>query len=226
MKFDKGYDLFNKMKAHENNCIFVNFYPKENPFGVKELLIKLLSILKETNLYKSYDQHFFDNDEFDDLLINETKLRKIRAKQILLDNSIGNKVPGVQKGINLAVQKCAIFHIANIFGLCIMNFIQKNEEKEKNIKRLLNNNNFEIEDYNNDLNMNKKEFVNNYLKRVNVYYTIIYKGSGVTIGEYFPYEFCEKFIDELYTYFLKNIRVLSGSIFLAAKYLEGKINDK
>ena len=129
LKFDKGYDLFNKMKAQENNCIFVNFYPKENPFGVKELLIKLLSILKETNLYKSYDQHFFDNDEFDDLLINETKLRKIRAKQILLDNSIGNKVPGVQKGINLAVQKCAIFHIANIFGLCIMNFIQKNEEK-------------------------------------------------------------------------------------------------
>ena len=61
---------------------------------------------------------------------------------------------------------------------------------------------------------------------MNVYYTIIYKGSGVTIGEYFPYEFCEKFIDELYTYFLKNIRVLSGSIFLAAKYLEGKINDK
>ena len=226
LKFDKGYDLFNKMKAQENNCIFVNFYPKENPFGVKELLIKLLSILKETNLYKSYDQHFFDNDEFDDLLINETKLRKIRAKKILLDNSIGNKVPGVQKGINLAVQKCAIFHIANIFGLCIMNFIQKNEEKEKNIKRLLNNNNFEIEVYNNDLNMNKKEFVNNSLKRVNVYYTIIYKGSGVTIGEYFPYEFCEKFIDELYTYFLKNIRVLSGSIFLAAKYLEGKINDK
>ena len=149
LKFDKGYDLFNKMKAKENNCIFVNFYPKDNPFGVKELLIKLLSILKETNLYKSYDQHFFDNDEFDDLLINETKLRKIRAKQILLDNSIGNKVPGVQKGINLAVQKCAIFHIANIFGLCIMNFIQKNEEKEKIIKRLLNNNNFEIEVYNN-----------------------------------------------------------------------------
>ena len=226
MKFDKGYDLFNKMKAHENNCIFVNFYPKENPFGVKELLIKLLSILKETNLYKSYDQHFFDNDEFDDLLINEAELRKIRAKQILLDNSIGNKVPGVQKGINLAVQKCAIFHIANIFGLCIINFNQKNEDKEKNIKRLLNNNNFEIEDYNNDLNKNKKEFVSNSLKRVNVYYTIIYKGSGVTIGEYFPYEFCEKFIDELYTYFLKNIRVLSGSIFLAAKYLEGKINDK
>ena len=226
LKFDKGYDLFNKMKAQENNCIFVNFYPKENPFGVKELLIKLLSILKETNLYKSYDQHFFDNDEFDDLLINEAELRKIRAKQILLDNSIGNKVPGVQKGINLAVQKCAIFHIANIFGLCIINFNQKNEDKEKNIKRLLNNNNFEIEDYNNDLNKNKKEFVSNSLKRVNVYYTIIYKGSGVTIGEYFPYEFCEKFIDELYTYFLKNIRVLSGSIFLAAKYLEGKINDK
>ena len=226
LKFDKGYDLFNKMKAQENNCIFVNFYPKENPFGVKELLIKLLSILKETNLYKSHDQHFFDNDEFDDLLINEAELRKIRAKQILLDNSIGNKVPGVQKGINLAVQKCAIFHIANIFGLCIINFNQKNEDKEKNIKRLLNNNNFEIEDYNNDLNKNKKEFVSNSLKRVNVYYTIIYKGSGVTIGEYFPYEFCEKFIDELYTYFLKNIRVLSGSIFLAAKYLEGKINDK
>ena len=226
LKFDKGYDLFNKMKAHECNCIFVNFYPKENPFGVKELLIKLLSILKETNLYKSHDQHFFDNDEFDDLLINEAELRKIRAKQILLDNSIGNKVPGVQKGINLAVQKCAIFHIANIFGLCIINFNQKNEDKEKNIKRLLNNNNFEIEDYNNDLNKNKKEFVSNSLKRVNVYYTIIYKGSGVTIGEYFPYEFCEKFIDELYTYFLKNIRVLSGSIFLAAKYLEGKINDK
>ena len=226
LKFDKGYDLFNKMKAHECNCIFVNFYPKENPFGVKELLIKLLSILKETNLYKSHDQHFFDNDEFDDLLINEAELRKIRAKQILLDNSIGNKVPGVQKGINLAVQKCAIFHIVNIFGLCIINFNQKNEDKEKNIKRLLNNNNFEIEDYNNDLNKNKKEFVSNSLKRVNVYYTIIYKGSGVTIGEYFPYEFCEKFIDELYTYFLKNIRVLSGSIFLAAKYLEGKINDK
>ena len=90
----------------------------------------------------------------------------------------------------------------------------------------MNNNNFEIEDYNNDLNMNKKEFVNNSLKRVNVYYTIIYKGSCVTIGEYFPYEFCEKFIDELYTYFLKNIRVISGSIFLVAKYLEGKINDK
>lgn len=47
LKFDKGYDLFNKMKAHECNCIFVNFYPKENPFGVKQLLIKLLSILKD-----------------------------------------------------------------------------------------------------------------------------------------------------------------------------------
>jgi hypothetical protein len=227
LKFEKGFDLFNKMKAHENNCIFVNFYPKENPFGAKELLIKLLSILKETNLYKLYSHYYFDDDEFEELLINEAESRKIRAKQILLDNSIGNEVQGVQKGINLAVQKCAIFYIANIFGLCIMNFNQKNEDKENNIKRLLNNNNFKIEDYDDDdLNENKREFVSNLLKRVNVYYIIIYKGSGVTTGEYFPYEFCEKFIDELYTYFLKNIRALSGSILLAAKYLEDKISNK
>ena len=223
IKFDKAYEIFLQVKAHENNCIFVNFDSKK--YGQCKLFNKLISILKETNIYKTYDKKLFSYDKFNELLTKEIDIRKIRAKKILLDNSIGPSVEGILPGIDLAVQKCAINKIANIFGLEIVNLIQKNDDFiDKNNFNIINN--FEIEEQNNNYyQLNESDFITNYNKNIYVYYSFIGKGSNLTAGYYFPYKCCENFINDLCKYYIEKVNLLSGSILKASEYLEWRIKN-
>ena len=55
IKFDKAYDIFLRVKAHEQNCIFVNFDKNNfNPYGKNELLKNLISIL-------TYNKDYFND---------------------------------------------------------------------------------------------------------------------------------------------------------------------
>ena len=128
-------------------------------------------------------------------------------------------------GIDLAVQKCAINKIANIFGLEIVNLIQKNDDFiDKNNFNIINN--FEIEEQNNNYyQLNESDFITNYNKNIYVYYSFIGKGSNLTAGYYFPYKCCENFINDLCKYYIEKVNLLSGSILKASEYLEWRIKN-
>ena len=99
-----------KLRANEDNCIFVNFYPKENKpiFGINELFKKLSILVKETEIYKKYTNKNMETEEYKKLMKDEIDNRKKKAKKILIYNSIGSGLIGVIPGVDLAVQKYAI----------------------------------------------------------------------------------------------------------------------
>ena len=219
VKFYTGYDIFVKMTANENNCFFVDFKDqKNNLYDSLQLFNKLLFVLKETDLYKTYNKDYSNNEEYNELLKKEAELRKLRAKDIIFNNTIGKEIKGIKNGISLAVHKDTIKKIANIFGLEVINMKQKNDNE--NIDYCFNENNFEIIEAINNNYYTKKELITNNYKQVYINYLSIGKGSGITSGYYFSYESCEKFIDELFCYFEEKISTLSGSILKAAEYLE------
>ena len=143
------YNVFIKMKAKKENCIFVNFHENENKplYGIGQLFNKIALIAKETETYKKYTKKNMSEYEFKKFVKEEADIRKRKAKKILLYHSIGSGAIGVVPGVDLAVQKCVIQKnatkkIGQIFGLDI-NLISK-EEDSFNIKNANNENNFEI----------------------------------------------------------------------------------
>lgn len=132
-----------------------------------------------------------------------------------MNNSIGPTVKGVKEGINLAIPKCAIKKLANIFGLEVNNILPKIDD---NFSQKF----FEIEEEQNNIYYGQLELITKHYKKVYIRYSSIYKGSSLTTGYYFPFESCESLIDELYLYFKEKVATLSGSILEAVEYLEWK----
>ena len=142
-------DIFLKMKAKEENCIFVNFHENEYKplYGIGKLFNIIALIAKETETYKKYTKKNMSEYEFKKFVEDEADIRKRKAKKILLYHSIGAGAIGAIPGVDLAVQKCVIQKnatkkIGQIFGLDI-NLISK-EKDAFNIKNANNQNNFEI----------------------------------------------------------------------------------
>ena len=153
-KVDNLFNIYSKMKADKNNCIFVNFHPYENMpiYGIDEFFKKLSFLAKETDIYKKYIKKNKKDNEFQNLINEEADIRKMKAEKILLYNSIGAGAIGIIPGLDLAIQKfviqkSAMKKIGQIFGLDI-NLIsrEKENEKENSFKNANNDNNFTIED--------------------------------------------------------------------------------
>ena len=159
-KIDNFYNIFLKMRANEDNCIFVNFHENENKpiCGIGELFNEITLIAKETDIYKKYTQQNMSNYEFKKLIKQEADIRKKKAEKIILYHSIGAGAIGAIPGVDLAIQKCVIQKnatkkIGQIFGLDI-NLISK-EKDSFNLKNANNDNNFEIIENNNSSEKNK-----------------------------------------------------------------------
>ena len=171
-KIDNLNYIFSKIKANNDNCIFVNFHEDEDKpiYGIGELFYKISSIAKETDIYKKYIRQNMSDFEFQKFIKEEADIRKAKAEKILLYHSIGAGAIGIIPIVDIAVQKFviqknAIKKIGQIFGLDI-NLISK-EEDSFNIKNANNENNFEIIDNNNNNNNNNNENTRNAREEYN-----------------------------------------------------------
>ncbi len=147
---DDYYFNFIKMKANEDNCVFVNFRADENNpvFGISDLFYKITEIVKQTDTYKKYIKKEMTELQLQTLINEEADIRKKKAEKILLYHSIGAGVIGIIPGLDLAIQKFVIQKnatkkIGQIFGLDI-NLISK--EDSFNTKNAICENNFNIEE--------------------------------------------------------------------------------
>ena len=64
---NENYEIFSKMQASKENCIFVNFHPENNNpiYGINELFLKLKT---SANLVKSYEENnYFFTENFQNL---------------------------------------------------------------------------------------------------------------------------------------------------------------
>ena len=154
--------IFLKMRANEDNCIFVNFHEEEyKPIcGIGQLFSKISLAAKETDIYNKYTNKNLSDSQFKKLIKEEADKRKEKAEKILLYHSIGAGAIGTIPGVDLVVQKYvikknAIKKIGQIFGLDI-NLISK-EEDSFNIKNAHNKNNFQFINNNNKGNNNNKK---------------------------------------------------------------------
>ena len=164
-------ETFSKLRANEDNCIFVNFHPFGNTpvYGINEIFKKLSILVKDTKIYKKYTKKNMTNNDYKRLIEEEANVRKAKAEKILIYNSIGAGLVGAIPGVDLAVQKLVIQKqatkkIGQIFGLDI-NLIKK-EEKLKN-KVNDKDNNFEIIKNNNNNGKSKFGIVSNIGPYVN-----------------------------------------------------------
>ena len=152
-KNDKSEEIFEAMKANEENCILVNFHEKENMpiYGIHELFTKLAEISKKTESYKNFAKKNLSEYEFNLMVKKEAEIRKTKAEKILLYHSIGAGAIGIIPGVDLAVQKFVIQKsaakkIGQIFGVDI-NLIPKNNPSDTPSPN--NENNFEFQKENN-----------------------------------------------------------------------------
>ena len=146
---DNYYEIYLKMRAYKDNCIFVNFHEERNKpiYGIGELFNKLSVLAKYTDIYKKYTKKSMSDSRFKELINEEADIRKKKAEKILFYHSIGAGVIGVIPGLDLAIQKFVIQKnatkkIGQVFGLDI-NLIEK--ENSLDLSKANNDNNFTIE---------------------------------------------------------------------------------
>ena len=109
-KIDNFNEIYLKMRAYKDNCIFVNFHEDEDKpiYGIEELFNKLSIFAKDTDIYKKYIKKMMSKDEFQRFVNEEADIRKEKAEKIMLYHSIGPGAIGVIPGLDLAIQKCVI----------------------------------------------------------------------------------------------------------------------
>ena len=219
------HPIFSKLRANEENCIFVNFHKEgNNPIhGIKDLFTKLSDFAKETKTYKKYNQKNMSDYEYNRLIEEEADIRKAKAQKILTWNSIGAGLIGIIPGVGLAVQKLVIQKnatkkICQIFGLDINIVLKEESLTNKKIDKKID---IDKDIIIKEVNDNKKEIAVQSGKSI-----IPILGSAENIpGTYAPISTdinaaCQKLIDKLYKYFKDNMKELSNSFQKAVEYLD------
>ena len=143
----RGKPLFEKIKmfeANENNVVFVNFHYDEDleiePFGKEELFKKIYDSFVNSNDYRDSLKKYSTEEE-----IEKTALKlRTQAERILLPYKIYGAVSGSIPFGNWALQKFyikknTVMKVGQIFGIDIK-FIDKENQKEKYIKKENDNN--------------------------------------------------------------------------------------
>ena len=109
-KNEKGNDFFDRIKANNNNTIFVNFHPfGNNPiYGLKQLLLKIVEFSKKNKTYNKLNKNNYTKEDYKKKLIEEADLRKKKAKDIVLKHSIGSGIVGIIPFVDIILQDFVI----------------------------------------------------------------------------------------------------------------------
>ena len=169
-------EIYLKMVATADNCTFVNFH-KTNKlplYGLSDFFNKIALFAERTEAYRRFQKNScLSEEEFEKKIIEEAKIRKIRAKALISRHKIGSAIAGVLPGGDYLanrffIKKDAARKAGQIFGFDLKNLeesLKREKMKKENMSRDMefNEENYEkpvlsiIEDKNKNSNDNKEE---------------------------------------------------------------------
>ncbi len=159
-------NIYLKMVASSDNCCFVNFH-KTNKlpiYGLSHFFDKMADFVEMTDAYHHFTKSKYISDEdFHNKIVQEAKIRKIRANDVLLRHKIGGAVAGLLPGAdilvrNFVIKKDAARKAGEIFGFDIKTIndaIKKQEKSKKNKEKKNISNNETMESSGTEINENE-----------------------------------------------------------------------
>jgi len=182
-------NIYFKMVATNDNCVFVNFHETERTqlYGISDFFNKMVLYIERTEAYKKFQKDScMDEQEFEERIKEEAKIRKKRAAAIVARHKIGSAIAGLLPGADYIanqffIKKDAMKKAGQIFGFDIddlekslkyekdknegdtINTVSNNstlilkEENDKIPRPQLSNNNEEENELNSIENINKEE---------------------------------------------------------------------
>ena len=139
-------NIYLKMVATADNCTFVNFH-KTNKlplYGLSDFFNKIALFMERTEAYKKFQKNsYLTEEEFQQKIVEEAKIRKIRAKALISRHKIGSAIAGIFPGADFIVNKFFIKKDAarkagQIFGFDLTDLeasIKKQETKKENLNK-------------------------------------------------------------------------------------------
>jgi GTP-binding protein EngB required for normal cell division len=98
---EKYQNLYLKMVATQENCVFVNFHKKNKMplYGISDFFNKIVLFMERTEAYYRFRRSANDNlEEFQKKIKEEARIRKIRAKALISRHKIGSAIAGFFPG--------------------------------------------------------------------------------------------------------------------------------
>ena len=123
------------MVATNDNCAFVNFHKtnKLPVYGISDFFNKIALFTERTDAYKRFQKDSCINEEeFEQKIKEEARIRKIRAKALISRHKIGSAIVGFLPGVDYFankyfIKKDAARKAGQIFGFDL-NRINNNVE--------------------------------------------------------------------------------------------------
>ena len=140
-------NIYFKMVATNDNCVFVNFHETEKTqlYGISDFFNKMVIYIERTEAYKKFQKDSCMNEqEFEERIKEEAKIRKKRAAAIVARHKIGSAVAGLLPGADYIankffIKKDAMKKAGQIFGFDIDNLEKSLKyEKDKNEGETIN----------------------------------------------------------------------------------------
>ena len=149
-------NIFFKMAATSDNCVFVNFHETEKTklYGISDFFNKIVLFVERTDAYRKFQKDStLDEVEFQNRIKEEAKIRKKRAAAIISRHKIGSAIAGLLPGIDYFankyfIKKDAMRKAGQIFGFDI-------DELENSIKYENDKNQKESENRGNNISNNE-----------------------------------------------------------------------
>lgn len=143
-KEEQYQNIFLKMYASRDNCVFVNFHKtsKLPLYGLSDFFNKIALFGERTEAYNKFQKNScISEEEFQQKIKEEAKIRKIRAKAIISKHKIFAGVAGLLPGVDFVanryfIKKDAARKAGQIFGFDLTQL--EESLKRENSKKKIN----------------------------------------------------------------------------------------
>lgn len=143
-KEEQYQNIFLKMYASQDNCVFVNFHKtsKLPLYGLSDFFNKIALFGERTEAYNKFQKNScISEEEFQQKIKDEAKIRKIRAKAIISKHKIFAGVAGLLPGVDFVanryfIKKDAARKAGQIFGFDLTQL--EESLKRENSKKKIN----------------------------------------------------------------------------------------
>jgi len=142
-KEEQYQNIFLKMYASQDNCVFVNFHKtaKLPLYGLSDFFNKIVLFAERTEAYNKFRKNSnISGEEFQKKIREEAKIRKIRAKAIISKHKIFSGIAGIFPGVDYVanrffIKKDAARKAGQIFGFDLKQ-LEESLKKENSKKKI------------------------------------------------------------------------------------------
>jgi hypothetical protein len=142
-KEEQYQNIFLKMYASQDNCVFVNFHKtsKLPLYGLSDFFNKIAQFGERTEAYNKFQKNScISEEEFQQKIKEEAKIRKIRAKAIISKHKIFSGIVGLLPGVDYIanryfIKKDAARKAGQIFGFDLKQ-LEESLKKENSKKKI------------------------------------------------------------------------------------------